>query len=306
MSKYKVIANPAAGGGAGRKALPIVEQLLAGYGVDFEPVLTSFPGHAVEIAREAVLKERFDVVAAVGGDGTCNEVINGVMETKAGGDHHAAVGVIGAGRGNDFGDALGIPREMHAACRVLAQNRRRRIDLGRVVVDGMRPGRYFGNCVGIGFDAIGTIEAAKLPRLGGFMSYLVAVLKTIFLYYQAPLTRVVYDNQELTQPSLLVSIMNGRRIGGGFVMAPEAEVDDGYLDLCIAQKMSRMRILALVRHFLKGTQASQREIKTGRGAVISVAAVEGTLPAQTDGEILCVDGKQIEIELLPRQLEVVC
>ena len=306
MSKYKVIANPAAGGGAGRKALTGVEKWLSRYGVDYESVLTSYPGHAVEIAREAVLNERVDVVAAVGGDGTCNEVINGVMQAKAGGDHHAAVGVIGAGRGNDFGDALGLPREMDAACRVLAQNRRRRIDLGRVVVDDQQPGRYFGNCVGIGFDAIGTIEAAKLPRLGGFMSYLVAVLKTITLYYRAPLTTVRYGEHELTQPSLLVSIMNGRRIGGGFLMAPGAVVDDGLLDLCIAGQMSRRRMFAMIRHFLKGTQASQREIKTGRGAVISVAAVEGTLPAQTDGEILCVDGKKIEVELMPGHLEVVC
>jgi len=306
VSKYKVIANPAAGGGAGRKALTGVEKWLSRYGVDYESVLTSYPGHAVEIAREAVLKERFDVVAAVGGDGTCNEVINGVIQAKAEGDHHAAVGVIGAGRGNDFCDALGLPREMDAACRVLAQNRRRRIDLGRVVVDDQQPGRYFGNCVGIGFDAIGTIEAAKLPRLGGFMSYLVAVLKTITLYYRAPLTRVVYDNQELTQPCLLVSIMNGRRIGGGFLMAPGAVVDDGLLDLCIAGQMSRRRMFAMIRHFLKGTQASQVEIKTGRASQIAVSALEGALPAQTDGEILCVDGKKIEVELMPGHLEVVC
>ena len=180
------------------------------------------------------------------------------------------------------------------------------IDVGRVV-GGMYPdGRYFGNCVGVGFDAIGTIEAAKLPRLGGFLSYLVAVLKTIFLYYKAPLTTVQYDDQTLTQPSLMISVMNGRRLGGGFIMAPDGEPDDGLFDLCIAHEVSRARIFTLIPHFLRGTQATQEPITMGRAAHVVITALEGNLPAQTDGEILCIDGQRLEIELLPRQLEIVC
>jgi len=160
--------------------------------------------------------------------------------------------------------------------------------------------------VGVGFDAIGTIEVAKLPRLGGFLSYLIAVLKTVFLYYKAPVSTVVYDDHTLTQPSLMISIMNGRRLGGGFRMAPEAALDDGLFDLCIAHEVSRARIFGLIPHFMRGTQATQAEITTGRAAHISITALEGSLPAQTDGEILCIDGQHLEIELLPRQVEIVC
>jgi diacylglycerol kinase (ATP) len=305
MKKYKVIANPTAGRGAGERAIPQIERLLTQYSLDFDIVCTKCPWHAAELAREAVIAE-YDVIVAVGGDGTANEVINGLMEAKQAGRHSSAMGVLSVGRGNDFAHAVGVPYDLELACQALAEDHRRMIDVGRVA-GGLYPqGRYFGNCVGVGFDAIGTIEAAKLPRLGGFLSYFIAVLKTIFLYYKAPLTTIEYDGQTLTQPSLLISIMNGRRLGGGFMMAPDAEPDDGLFDLCIAGQVSRARMFSLIPHFLRGTQATQDSITTKRAARISVTAIEGSLPAQTDGEILCTDGQHLEIALLSRQIEVIC
>jgi YegS/Rv2252/BmrU family lipid kinase len=303
--RYKLIANPAAGGGAGARAIPRIERLLAKHGLDFDIVRTERPWHGAELAREAAAAG-YDVLVAAGGDGTSNEVINGLMAAQQAGQRAPALGVLCIGRGNDFAYGVGVPHDLELGCQALAEGHRRAIDVGRVA-GGMYPrGRYFGNCVGVGFDAIGSIEAAKLPRLGGFLSYLIAVLKTIFLYYRAPLTTVKYDEQTLTQPSLLVSIMNGQRLGGGFVMAPDAQPDDGLFDLCIAHEVSRARMFALIPHFLRGTQATQEPITTGRAARISITALEGALPAQTDGEILCIDGQQLEIELLPRQIEVIC
>jgi YegS/Rv2252/BmrU family lipid kinase len=305
MNRYKIIANPVAGQGAGQRALPQVERLLTEYGLDFDLVRTERPWHAAELAAEAAMVGH-RVLVAVGGDGTVNEVINGLMQAQQAGIDPVALGVLGAGRGNDFAHSVGVPPGLELACRVLAEDQRRTIDVGRVAGGIFPQGRFFGNCVGVGFDAIGTIEAAKLPRLGGFMSFFVAVLKTIFLYYRAPLTTVEYDDQTLTQPSLMVSIMNGQRLGGGFIMAPDAEPDDGLFDLCIAREVSRSRIVRLIPHFLRGTQATQEPITTGRAARIAITAVEGSLPAQTDGEILCADGQHLEIELLPRRISVVC
>ena len=305
MKKYKIIANPTAGGGAGERAIPQIERLLTKHSLDFDIVRTKQSWHAAELAREAVIAG-YDVIVAAGGDGTANEVINGLMEAKQARKHSFAMGVLSVGRGNDFAHGVGVPHDLEHACQVLVENHRRPIDIGRVV-GGMYPqGRYFGNCVGVGFDAIGTIEAAKLPRLGGFLSYFIAVLKTVFLYYKAPLTTVEYDGQTLTQPSLMISIMNGRRLGGGFMMAPDAEPDDGLFDLCIAHEVSRARIFSLIPHFLRGTQDTQEPITTGQAARISITALEGSLPAQTDGEILCIDGQHLEIELLSRQIEVIC
>lgn len=104
----------------------------------------------------------------------------------------------------------------------------------------------------------------------------------------------------------MVSIMNGRRMGGGFMMAPDASPADGWLDLCIAGQVSRGRIFTLIPHFLKGDQKTQASITTARGRHVRVTALEGVLPAHADGETLCVQGKQLTIELLPSQLELIC
>ncbi len=303
MTRSKLIVNPIAGRGAAARAVPFIERTLRDHHLEFDLVRTESPWHAAELAQQAVA-DAFDVVVAVGGDGTANEVLNGLMQAKQAREGSAAMGVLCVGRGNDFAFGVGIPRDLRAGCRALAKGARRWIDVGRVV-GGLYPqGRYFGNGVGIGFDAVVGFEALKLKHLHGFLGYFVAALKTIFLYYRAPLVRIETGEQTVKQASLMVSVMNGRRLGGGFMMAPPAEIDDGLLDLCIADQVSRARIFTLIPYFMKGTQASQKEIKTGRTKRIAVTAVEGVLPAHADGETLCTEGQELTIELLPHQVEV--
>ena len=303
MTRYKIIVNPISGRGAGEQAIPLVEQHLRSYSLDYDLVRTERPWHAVELAHQACA-DGYDVVVAVGGDGTANEVLNGLMLARQA-DKSAAMGVLCVGRGNDFAFGTGVPHDLEAGCRALAQGHRRLIDIGRVT-GGLYPqGRCFGNGVGIGFDAVVGFESQKQKRLTGFASYIVAALKTIFLYYRAPLVRIEYDGQVLTQPSLMVSVMNGRRLGGGFMMAPQAEPDDGLLDLCIVRQVSRARILALIPRFMKGTQATHPAIRTGRAQRVVVTALQGVLPAHGDGETICTDAPQLTLEVLPRQLELI-
>lgn len=304
MPRYKIIVNPVAGRGAGERAISQIERVLSGYGLDFDLVRTERPWHAADLAQEAVAAE-YDGVVVVGGDGTANEVLNGLMRAKQSGAGTCALGMLCVGRGNDFAYGVGIPLDLEAGCQALAQGHRRTIDVGRAA-GGLYPqGRYFGNGIGIGFDAVVGFEAVKMTWLHGFLSYLVAVLKTVFLYYKAPLVTIEYDGQTITQPSLMISVMNGRRMGGGFMMAPEGKPDDGLFDLCIAREVSRARIFGLIPHFVRGTQATQEPIRTGRARRVVVTAVEGVLPAHADGETLCTDGRRLELELLPRQIEVI-
>ncbi len=303
--RYRLIVNPAAGAGMACQAIPTVERLLRERGLAFDLVRTERPWHAAELAQQAV-REGYDVVVAVGGDGTSNEVLNGLMRAKEAEEGTAAMGVLCAGRGNDFAFGAGAPYALDEGCAALAADHRRTIDVGRVHGDSISEGRFFGNGVGIGFDAVVGFEAAKLKRLRGFPGYFVAALKTIFLYYRAPLIRVEFGGQTFDQRSLMVSIMNGRRLGGGFMMAPEGKIDDGRFDLCIASQVSRLGILALIPRFMKGTQASRPSVKTGRAERITVTALEGLLPAHADGETLCTEGKRLTMEILPRRIEVLC
>jgi len=310
MSKYKIIVNPTAGRGAGEQAIPHIERMLNEYDLDFDLVRTERPWHAAELAQEAATAG-YDVVVAVGGDGTANEVLNGLMQDKrvsesASQREECAMGILGVGRGNDFAYGMGIPADLEDGCRALAQDHRRTVDVGRVVGGKYPEGRYFGNGVGIGFDAVVGFEAVKMTRLTGFPSYIVAVLKTVFLYYKAPLAKIEYGGETITQPSLMISIMNGQRMGGGFYMAPDGKPDDGMFDLCIAHEVSRPRLFGLIPHFMKGTQATQEPIKMEQARKVVVTAVEGVLPAHADGETLCTTGQRLEMELLPRQIEIIC
>jgi len=306
MSRFKIIVNPVSGRGAGNAAIPAVEKLLAERGLDFELVRTERPWHAAELAHQAAV-EGYENVVAVGGDGTANEVLNGLMLAKQEGTgSRPAMGILCVGRGNDFAFGMGAPRDLGEGCQALASGRRRLVDVGRVT-GGLYPqGRYFGNGIGVGFDAVVGFEALKMTRLSGFPSYIIAALKTMYLYYHAPLVRVEYDGQTAVQRLLMVSVMNGRRMGGGFMMAPRSQVDDGMLDLCLAEEVSRARIFVLIFHFMRGTQAGQRSVRTGQARQVVVTAVEGVLPAHADGETLCVDGQELVVEIVPQQIQFIC
>lgn len=303
MTKYRIVVNPAANRGSGRQAIPEIESRLRGLGLDFDLLCTERPWHAADLAEEAVAAG-IQVVVAAGGDGTANEVLNGLMRAKQAGLEPCAMGILCIGRGNDFAYGVGIPPDLDAGCQVLAEGSRLLMDVG-LVVGGLYPeGRYFGNGIGIGFDAVVGFEAAKMTRLSGFPSYLVAVLRTVFLYYKAPTTQIEYRGQQVTQPSLMISVMNGQRMGGGFMMAPDGQPDDGLLDLCIVHQVSRPRIFGLIPHFLRGTQFSQEPVRSGQTDRIVVTALQGVLPAHADGETLCLDGQALDVQLLPRQIQI--
>jgi YegS/Rv2252/BmrU family lipid kinase len=305
MARVKIILNPASGRGLGEKVAGQIEGKLRGYGLDYSLTRTERPWHAADLARQAVA-DGFEVVVAAGGDGTANEVLNGLMWAKRAGLGEATMAVICVGSGNDFAYGVNIPTGVEVGCEVLAQNHRRRIDVG-LVSGGLYPeGRYFGNGIGIGFDAAVGFVAAKFKRFHGFLAYFVAALETIFLYYRAPLVRLDYNGQSETLSALMVSVMNGRRMGGGFMMAPEAQSNDGLFDLCIARQVSQLKILAMIPRFLQGTQASDPAIKTDRTQNLVVTALEGVLPAHADGETLCTEGRELKVELLPQVQEIIC
>ncbi len=302
--KHLVIVNPVAGRGRAEKLIPTLKTLLHQTGLDFELIRTERPWHAAEIAREAA--QNVDVVVTASGDGTANEALNGLMQAKAAGKPAPALGILSIGTGNDLAASLGIPAGLEQAILALKDGKRKTIDVGLVQGDCSVEARYFGNCVGVGFDAAGTILSRKITYARGMLAYLIAAVQTIFTYHaSAPTVEITLDNQVVALKSLMVSVMNGRRIGGGFWTTPNSKADDGWLDLCIAQSVSQARMFTLIPHFMKGTQASQPEIQMVRSRRVTITALKGSMPVQTDGEILCEHGKHLSIEILPKQLEII-
>ena len=304
MKRHCLIVNPASGGGTGAQSIPLITKILGELAVPFDLVQTERPGHATELAQQAAA-DGYDVVVAVGGDGTVNEVLNGLLTQTNRRTSSCALGVLCVGRGNDFAFGMGVPKDLRAGCQALLDGHTHRIDTGRVFGGRFPNGRYFGNGVGIGFDTVVGFEAKKLKRLRGFAGYFVAALKTIFLYFHAPLIRIEMDNETLEQRFLMVSIMNGRRMGGGFMMAPDAVPDDGQLDLCMADQITRREVFALLPRFMKGTQNTHPAIRTGHAQSLTLTAVDGSLPAHMDGETICEKGDTLRIELVADSVDVV-
>jgi diacylglycerol kinase (ATP) len=298
MKEIMVIANPVAGHGNGAKVLPALRHYLTEGELDFDLVCTTRPLEAIELAKQAVA-DGYRTTVAAGGDGTVHEVLNGLRAATDDNQVAGTLGIIPIGSGNDIAHMVGIPENLLEACRCLAEGQSRVIDMGRL------DDRYFANNIGMGFDAMVSIVSRRIRYLHGFPMYFLAVLQTVFIYYKAPTVSITHDDQTTTQPILMATIGNGTRHGGGFFVTPLAEVDDGWLDLCIAREVSRPRIFALIPHFMRGTHVDKPPVTMLRCKRVVVTCDSG-LAVHVDGEIYAEAARRLEIEILPQQLRVVC
>jgi YegS/Rv2252/BmrU family lipid kinase len=299
-----LIVNPIAGRGFASRSLPEMEETLKSHHIEYDLRLTERPWHAAELAEEGA-KKGYEAVVVASGDGTANEVLNGLMRAKAAGFDKTAMGQIAVGTGNDFAFGFNIPGGVAEGCKILAENFRRRIDVGFLKGGDYPEGRYFGNGVGVGFDAATGFVAAKIRWTRGLLLYLIAAIETIFIYYKPATVHLTYDEQEMEITPLMISVMNGIRMGGGFFFAPKGNPHDGIFDLCMARAVGKLRVFGLIPYFMKGTQGTQKEVTTAQAHKVKVTAISGTLPVHCDGETVCYEGKEISIELLPSQIEFI-
>jgi diacylglycerol kinase (ATP) len=303
--RHIVILNPIAGKGKAAERIPEVEALLKARRLDYDIRVTQGVWHAAELARDAA-REGYGAVVAAGGDGTVNEVVNGLMLSLDRGDRIPALAVLAVGRGNDFAYGADVPAELEACVDVLAAGRERPMDVGRITGGDYPGGRYFANGIGAGFDTIVGLEAAKLKRVHGFMAYVIGALRTFVMYPVAPAVRVEHDGGVIEQESHQISILNGKRMGGTFFMAPNAKNYDGLFDLCMAERLSRGEMVNLIGRYTKGTQAGHPKIKVGLSSRYAITAPAGGLVVHADGETICTNGTSILVECLGSRIRMIC
>jgi YegS/Rv2252/BmrU family lipid kinase len=302
--KIWVILNPTAGRGKAAKQQPKIESYLRGQGCDFEIILTKSVGDALKIVQNLPLGEN-DVTVAAGGDGTCNEVINGLMTRKDKAAKTPIFGVLPVGRGNDFSSTPGIPEDLEKALGILVAGKQQKLDIGLVKGGFFPEGRYFVNGVGIGFDTKVGFDAAKMKIKSGF-AYALGALINIIRYDPSPVIQIHYDDKELTLPAAIVSIVNGRRMGGSFYMGPNAILDDGLLDICCVRRPpTRLKLIKIVLHYPKGTQAECEGVFMSRALKFHLLALEGGMAVHCDGETVCYDGTELEITCIPAALNLI-
>ena len=309
MQPVKVILNPYSGRGYGGRVRQVVEAALQGAGVDFDLALTEGPGHGIELAR-AAKEQGYAVVAAAGGDGTISEVVNGLVQAAPEGDVAGRLAVLPTGTGNDFAAMIGASQSLAAAARTIADGATRRIDVGvatvRTADKTLR--RYFDNNMGIGLEAAVIIESYKIQRLSGMLLYLSAALRTVFKM-SAPVMQIEWHDaggkvNRRERVTLIVSVGNSARNGGGFHLTPDALLDDGLLDVAMADGLSKLRILGLLPKALNGSHTTHPAVTMLRVRRFQAAIPEGA-PVQMDGELIAEAAQAVEIGLLPAKLDVV-
>ncbi|MHB1355901.1 MAG: diacylglycerol/lipid kinase family protein [Anaerolineae bacterium] len=300
MPLYKLIVNPLAGKGHAALVAAEVKRVFASLGVVYDYAESLHAGHAIELAQEAVQKG-YDVLVAVGGDGTTHEVINGMMNSSE--SLGCQLAIIPAGSGNDFAAVNRIPTNIAQACQTVVKGQTRRVDIGYISIDDTIQ-RYFDNTIGIGLTGLVGIETRKTPWLRGIPLYLLALLKTVFIHLKPIHLELQVDGIPSQKTTLMVNVANGQREGGGFMIAPQAKTDDGYLDLLVTDVLPRMQVLGLIPRFMNGTHLGHHAIHVQRANNVTVTS-EDKLYFHVDGEILCEYAHRIKIQILPAHLRLI-
>jgi YegS/Rv2252/BmrU family lipid kinase len=301
--KVKIILNPMADMGNAWRVARDLRSITEQHGnVTWSG--TVYPGHAIELAKQAG-EEGCDRVIAMGGDGTVHEVVNGIMQVP---EHKRPVlGVVPVGSGNDFAHGIGATMESDKALRRALDGDASTVDLG-LMTDGGGRREYFDNTLGIGFDAIVTIRSHRLPLLRGFLMYLTAVIQTILLDHNPTHVKIETDTETFEEYMLMTTLCNGGREGGGFMVSPDSNSSDGIMEFLIVRKVSRPMMFRLVPEFMSGTHRRfTRQIRMGACKKFSITA-DRPLYIHADGEIFSNFGsdiRKITLEILPNALRVV-
>jgi diacylglycerol kinase (ATP) len=303
MTKKKImcIVNPNADmGNAWKHTIPLHE--IGKKYAEIEWVGTTYPKHATSIAKTAA-EEGFDIVVAVGGDGTAHEVINGLMEVKQ--SKCPKFGIVPLGSGNDYAANLGLPLDSVKALEAILTGEPKSFDVG-VVEDEQGRKEYWNNTVNIGFGGLVTIFSHSVPFLRGFLMYLVAVIRVILFKYQILDVKVNADGFEWNGKTLMISVNNGPREGGGFITAPNAKMNDGIFNYAIMDKVSRLMMLRLIPEFMNGTQEKFKQVHPGIFKKLTINSKQ-PLYLHLDGEVFAGfanDVHQLKFDIIENGIDV--
>lgn len=272
--KHIFIINPMAGKGKATELLPVIEDYFKDKSEEYRIRVTDYPGHATEIAREYSSIEECRIYS-VGGDGTVNEVVNGIAGTQS------SLGVIPAGSGNDFIRSIANPSDIQDFTIRTINGEDKYIDLAKA------NDKYFINISSIGFDADVVFNAdkfKKVPGITGSMAYVISIIYTV-LKKKISKIKVHIDDREMKLNILLAAIANGRFYGGGMLAAPEAKIDDGLFDICLITEASRFQILRLFPKYIRGEHGQLKEVQFLRGKKVKIESSE-ELRLNIDGEVI--------------------
>lgn len=299
-----IIVNPNAGNGKGKKDWKRISGILARENFHFDSRFTGCKGEAITLTREA-LRKGFRKIISVGGDGTLNEIVNGIFTQDACPSNEVVIAMIPVGTGNDWGRMFGIPLVYEGAVDVIRENKTMPHDVGTISYfsgEGQEK-RYFMNIAGLGFEATVVKKTNKQKDKGrsGQAIYLYNLVSSLISYHK-PLVNITIDGITTSCKAFSINVGNGRYCGGGMRQTPDALPDDGFLDITVIKEMGRMEVIKNLKLLYDGTILSHPKIDGYRSTNLKVTS-EIALYAEADGESL--GHTPVEFGIIPGGVNII-
>ena len=298
------IVNTAAGGGKTRKDWPLIAQILQREGIPYEPFFTDRRLHASIIARNKI-REGYSRIIVIGGDGTMNEVINGVFAQKRVHTTEVMLGMISVGTGTDWARTFHIPSDYEGAVRTIKQQKTFIQDAGLVsyLKNGKEWKRYFINIAGMGFGAR-VVERANRSKERGKSSPLLYFYNIFYslMQYRSRKALIHIDGTAFNRKIFLLNVGIGKYNGGGMIPVPHAIVDDGLYSITLIRKIGKLTVLDNIKKLYNGTIISHSKVETYMAKSVRIDDAS-KLKIETDGESL--GNGPVSFQIIPRSVRVI-
>lgn len=308
-NKWLVIVNPKASIGKCGKDWPAIEQLLKNENIEFDAKMTEYPRHAIELVRDLITEKGYKHVISVGGDGTNNEVVNGIFTQQRYPTTEISMGIIPIGTGNDWRRTFGFPIDYQQNIKTIKEGCLFRHDIGKVVYynHGDPQVRYFLNAAGTGLDEMvcGKTNLLKSKGKGGSVRYMLSTASCLFRFKCVHIQLELDDQLVFDDEILSLSVGNGRYNGGGMMMMPKAVPNDGLFDITVIKKLGMLKFAASINNLYDGSFVDKlKEVSTYRGKKIRIVSIPShKLLLETEGETLT--NSPFDFEMLPEAINMV-
>lgn len=284
--RTRVIVNPESSKGETRKRWSQIKEALKSFIREFRFEFTEKPLQATEITRESI-KEGYELIVGVGGDGTVNEIANGFFENETIMNKDATMGIIPSGTGNDFVKSLKIPKKIKEAIKHLKEGNVLKIDVGKAKFidhNGVETTRFFLNVAdfGIGGEVVKRVNRKELSRRGKW-AYWKALFESA-VKFRGCEVKVFVGEREITKNFFIGAIANGRIFGGNMLIAPTASLEDGLFDIVLVENISFMELLKNGIKLIRGTHLTHPKVQFFKEKTIKALPKEGNVLIELDGE----------------------
>ena len=301
--KYLVIVNPNSGSRKGEKDWLLITKLLVQYGIIFDNVFTEHKNHAIDLSREAVLKG-YRKIIVVGGDGTMNEVINGIFLQEVVPTNNIQIGMIPVGTGNDWGRMYGISHDYEKAIQIINENNLFIQDAGKITYKNIENHtRYFVNMAGMGYDALVAQKTnlMKEQGKGGPFAYLINLFLGLIQYKFNHMMIMIDGEQKYNGKVFSISVGICKYNGGGMMQLPNAIPNNGQFDITLIKKASKFKVITNIKNLYDGSFVKIPEVELFTGKKIEInARPKHSVFLEADGESL--GHSPIVFEIIPKSV----